>query len=331
MKYSNLVTYCYIFPFIFMANIDENTTKTIKEELERKVVPKLQKEIEKEVTAKFKTKDPKEILSGLDSNVKDQLEQLTENSQPVIPKNQLDNSNNNEVDNRKPDNQAGLNNQIQKEAELNKAKKVSANALSKKTGISSNIPGENIKPLPANLPIENNETKNKTDNTDESSENKSTSETQANDLNLQKRAKIKNDGQSKINLKGKIAEKVDSIQLFTNQLLKKSILASFATWGLSLFYTYTHVFLHFIFPKYFCSLGQEWVPANIQKVGPEEAKKMGNKFGVAEKPGVAFAFLLQLFGLVLVITVIYFIIHPKLVAWEFLKDFVKKILGIKYE
>ena len=319
MKYSNLVTYCYIFPFIFMANIDENTTKTIKEELERKVVPKLQKEIEKEVTAKFKTKDPKEILSGLDSNVKDQLEQLTENSQPVIPKNQLDNSNNNEPNNLKSDNQTGLNNQIQKEAELNKAKKVSANALSKKSGIPVSIPGANIKPLPATLPIENNETKKKADNIDESSNNELNPESQANNLNLQKRAKIKNDDKTKIGLKGKIAEKVNTIQLFTNQLLKKSILLSFATWGLTLLYTYTHVFLHFIFPKYFCSLGQEWVPANIQKVGPEEAKKMGNKFGVAEKPGVAFAFLLQLFGLVLVIAVIYFILHPAEVAWNFIK------------
>ena len=69
----------------------------------------------------------------------------------------------------------------------------------------------------------------------------------------------------------------------------------------------------------------------MKKTSPEEAEKIGNKIGIAEKPAVGGACLSQLFLIIFIIMVIYCIVHPKQFAWEFLKDFVKNVLNIKYE
>ena len=73
------------------------------------------------------------------------------------------------------------------------------------------------------------------------------------------------------------------VKIATDKFLKQSILNVFTTFSLSLFYSYIHVFLNAIFPKFFSPLGHEWAPAEIKKTKPELAAKMGKKIGIAEK------------------------------------------------
>lgn len=73
------------------------------------------------------------------------------------------------------------------------------------------------------------------------------------------------------------------VKIATDKFLKQSILNVFTTFSLSLFYSYAHVFLNAVFPKFFSPLGHEWVPDEIKKSNPELAAKMGKKIGIAEK------------------------------------------------
>ncbi len=92
-----------------------------------------------------------------------------------------------------------------------------------------------------------------------------------------------------------------------------------------MFYVYLHAFLHNIFPKYFCPLGEEHVPENIKSTSPKEAKEMGKKIGIVEKPAVGCFCAMHLFIIIIIVAIIYFILNPLEVAWNFLTEWLESI------
>jgi hypothetical protein len=71
--------------------------------------------------------------------------------------------------------------------------------------------------------------------------------------------------------------------LGTGTLLKWAWLNLIPTWGLSLIYINTHVFLKQILgEKFFCKLGEEWMPKQISEVAGEGGKIAGKTAGIAE-------------------------------------------------
>jgi hypothetical protein len=108
------------------------------------------------------------------------------------------------------------------------------------------------------------------------------------------------------------------IKLATDNILKSMIRIVIPSWSISMFYVYLHVFLRNIFPDYFSKLGHEWVPINIKKNYPEQAEKIGDKIGIAEKPAVGCCCVVHLFILIIIVAIIYFILNPLEVLWNFL-------------
>ncbi|MDD3711587.1 MAG: hypothetical protein PHP37_03250 [Patescibacteria group bacterium] len=113
--------------------------------------------------------------------------------------------------------------------------------------------------------------------------------------------------------------KISGIRSVTDAFLKKAWELSLESYTLSVFYVYIHVFLHQNFPKYFCELGQEWVPSKIKKIDPEKAQKIGKKIGMIEKPGAGCCCVFHLVVIMLIYTIIYFMIHWGEVAWNWFK------------
>lgn len=141
----------------------------------------------------------------------------------------------------------------------------------------------------------------------------------------EKDSRLKIDKQSvksdqKASLKTEQIDKSGSseIKLATDNLLKSMIRMVVPSWSLSMFYVYLHVFLRSIFPDYFSKLGHEWVPANIKKSNPNEAAKIGDRIGIAEKPAVGCCCVFHLFIIIIIVAIIYFILNPWGVVWDFL-------------
>ncbi len=101
--------------------------------------------------------------------------------------------------------------------------------------------------------------------------------------------------------KDKLKEKVtDPMKMGTNTALKWAWTVLVPSFGLSLIYINTHVFLRWIFPSAFCKLGEEWIPKQI--TGEHSSKNVaGTAFGIVEVMGLLFLDLVALFILLSVI------------------------------
>lgn len=99
------------------------------------------------------------------------------------------------------------------------------------------------------------------------------------------------------------------IKMVTNKLLKNSITYLFVTFSFSLFYSYAHVFLNGVLPKFFSPPGNEWVPNQMIKNNPGLAGEMGKKFGIVEKPFLGCGCFLHLIIIIGLIAFIYFMFN----------------------
>ncbi len=159
----------------------------------------------------------------------------------------------------------------------------------------------------------------KVDQSDSQSDNGSAFSDEGKEANLRlAKQNDKNKAEAKVKINQSGESKASKIKLATDEMLKKMILLIFATFTLSAFYVYLHVFLRGVFPSYFSKLGHEWVPADIKKKYPEQAERMGDKIGIAEKPAAGCFCLFHLFVIIILVAVIYFILNPWSVVWEFL-------------
>jgi hypothetical protein len=76
------------------------------------------------------------------------------------------------------------------------------------------------------------------------------------------------------------------------------------TWGASLIWINIHAFLHPIFPKLFCPLGEEWLPPNLQsKKDSPTVQAIIKKVGLGEKGGLAVADLILLFVIIIILSI----------------------------
>jgi wobble nucleotide-excising tRNase len=153
------------------------------------------------------------------------------------------------------------------------------------------------------------------------------------DLDKAKKKAKENRKQSKGKVKGEKSGKVNKFKEATGKFLKKCYENAIGSWTLSMFGVYIYIFLLQIpqFNKFFCPIGQEWVPAMIKRKDPKEAKKIGDKIAIVEKPLIGCCCTFHLFLLIIIVFIIYVILNPGKFGWEFLKDFVKDILGRDYE
>jgi len=106
--------------------------------------------------------------------------------------------------------------------------------------------------------------------------------------------------------KKKIEEKVTApVRMGTNWLLKEAWWNLISSWGLTLIYINIHVFLRLVLgEKFFCKLGDEWIPKKIKAVGGDAGKMGGKAIGIIEVIGlllldaVAFFLILAILGLI---------------------------------
>jgi hypothetical protein len=115
------------------------------------------------------------------------------------------------------------------------------------------------------------------------------------------------------------SDSVSGIEKFTkavDELLKSAWENLIDSFGLTLLYIYFHWFMHQLFPKFFCDLGQEWVPAEVKEVSPDAAKAMGKKVGLVEKALVGWTCLILLVSCLQMIIIIYLILN----AWGIIVD-----------
>lgn len=96
--------------------------------------------------------------------------------------------------------------------------------------------------------------------------------------------------------KDKIKEKItEPAKQGTNSALRWAWTVLIPSFGLSLIYINTHVFLRWVFPSAFCKLGEEWMPKTVSEHSSKNIA--GTAFGIVE-----------VMGLVLLDLVVFFII-----------------------
>lgn len=103
--------------------------------------------------------------------------------------------------------------------------------------------------------------------------------------------------------KDKLKEKVmNPMKMGTNTALKWAWTVLIPSFGLSLIYINTHVFLRWVFPSAFCKLGEEWVPKQV--AGEHSSKNIaGTAFGIIEVIGLLFLDLMALFIILSILTI----------------------------
>ena len=133
--------------------------------------------------------------------------------------------------------------------------------------------------------------------------------------------------------KGDAASGIEKLTKAIDELLKAAWENLIDSFGLTLLYIYFHWFMHQLFPKFFCDLGQEWVPAQVKTVAPDKAKIIGKKIGLAEKSLLGCTCLALIFAFIMsiIITLLSLIIvAPQIVMgmaiWELIKDWVTSIV-----
>ena len=129
--------------------------------------------------------------------------------------------------------------------------------------------------------------------------------------------------------KGNAASGIEKLTKAIDELLKAAWENLIDSFGLTLLYIYLHWFMHQLFPKFFCDLGQEWVPKKVKSVAPDKAKIIGKKIGLAEKGLVGctcvillFAFIFAVFSTILLLVILFPHIFAIGLLWEIAKDLV---------
>ncbi len=149
----------------------------------------------------------------------------------------------------------------------------------------------------------------------------------AKELSERKKASLKE------RAKQKLEDKVMApARAATGAALKWAWLTVVPSWGLSLIYINTHVFLRFIFPDAFCKLGEEWVPKVVTAGGESTAKNVaGTAFGIVEIMALLFLDLLFLLVIIAVLGFLYMIIHwmthPIEAIWDGIKALTSLFVG----
>jgi len=152
---------------------------------------------------------------------------------------------------------------------------------------------------------------------------------QARELEQDKqKSKSKIDSKIKAKTDEDSGEKPIASRLFFDNLLKNAWLDAIPTFTLSVFWVYAHAVLSLISPKFFCKLGQEWVPQEIKKTSPKKAKEIGGKISVIEKGATGCCCFLHLF--IIVIAFLMMLLTPPIsffiapyIAWEWISQFFK--------
>lgn len=94
--------------------------------------------------------------------------------------------------------------------------------------------------------------------------------------------------------KDKIKEKVAApIKMGTDRALQWAWTVLIPSFGLSLIYINTHVFLRWIFPSAFCKLGEEWMPKTVSEHSSKNIA--GTAFGIVEVMGLVLLDLMAFF------------------------------------
>ncbi|HOZ53350.1 MAG TPA: hypothetical protein PK142_01570 [bacterium] len=155
-----------------------------------------------------------------------------------------------------------------------------------------------------------------------SSESKKEAQLSA-DKNKDKSAKISSSS-------GASSESISGIEKFTtaiDELLKASWENLIDSFGLTLLYIYFHWFMHQLFPRFFCDLGKEWVPAEVKQASPDAAKAMGKKIGLVEKGLVGWTCLIILVSLLQTTIIIYLVLNAYSIIIDAAWSWVKGIFG----
>ncbi len=305
-----------------MNNPNSKISDEIKEKIEKETVS----EIEKEIKEGIENNNSSGLVSKLDPKVKEEISDLTKDSKPVVPKNDknIEQGYDRNVEQRyNKDGEQGYNKKEKGDTRMNRENQMASDLSKNKREMSNKIDNDLLK---RTLPVDSAPKKSEDDdkkegeNKAEQTTNEKSDDDKAQELTADKKADVKeNTGKGKIDVEEEV-KKASKIKLFFNKLLKNSILQSISTFSLSLFYSYIHLFLCDKFPQFFGQPGGEWVPDEIQKSNPKEAKKIGDKVKVFEKPALCCACILHLLIIVYIIVLIYFILFPRLVAWTWLVD-----------
>jgi len=121
--------------------------------------------------------------------------------------------------------------------------------------------------------------------------------------------KLKNKAREKI--KKKVEDKVTMpARVATSQLLRWSWFTLIPSWGLTLVLINLHVFLGKVLGnQFFCKLGNEWIPKEVQELGGEAGEVAGKIIGTVEVMLLLFLDLLALFIIGAVLAFIVMIVN----------------------
>jgi hypothetical protein len=122
---------------------------------------------------------------------------------------------------------------------------------------------------------------------------------------------------------------VSELREKTGAILKKCLESIATSYTLSMFIVYAYVFIRQIpqLNKILCPIGQEWVPAQVKRKSPKEAKRIGDKIAIVEKPFIGCFCALHIYAIIVIILQVYIIMYPTQFAIDILKNFAKNILG----
>ena len=344
--------------------IEEKTEEKVKNSFEKKVKNALEKTLSKDPAVKKTLSNLKKNSSGeisdnlrdnLDVNKKDAIS-LDNNNQGVSENNvadklaqdkkgaSLNRDQSNLSDQRVPGgNEDGVAGQLaknKKEARQEVSKKGS-DVPERNKNLDKNRKGPEIDSRPVSM-RENLSKKDSPENLENN--NKSTDSSllkkdeNPNINDSAKEAKLNSDkkkekaskaSKASADSKGDAASGIEKLTKAIDELLKAAWENLIDSFGLTLLYIYLHWFMHQLFPKFFCDLGQEWVPKKVKSVAPDKAKIIGKKIGLAEKGLVGctcvillFAFIFAVFSTILLLVILFPHIFVVGLLWEIAKDLV---------
>jgi hypothetical protein len=103
--------------------------------------------------------------------------------------------------------------------------------------------------------------------------------------------------------KDKIKEKItEPVKMGTNRALQWAWTVLIPSFGLSLIYINTHVFLRWVFPSAFCKLGEEWMPKTVSEHSSKNIA--GTAFGIVEVMGLVLLDLVAFFIIFAIIAIL---------------------------
>lgn len=110
----------------------------------------------------------------------------------------------------------------------------------------------------------------------------------------------KEEGEKTKGLKGRVEETITApVRQATNGLLRWAWMSLIPSFGLTLIYINTHVFLRWVFgEKLFCRLGEEWIPKQLSAVAGGGGETASKSIGLVEAMGLLFLDII--FGVILI-------------------------------